>query len=113
MLQNEQLLDFVEASSFLPARNGKRIHTSTIWRWCRDGIMLRSGERVRLEYRRLGGRMVTSRQALERFGHALAEADCDLPKNRPKRSSRKRNSTSRERARRDRAVNNKLARDGF
>lgn len=73
MLATEKTLTFSEAAAILPMFNGKRPHTSTVWRWARKGC-----RGVRLESLRLGGRFVTSVQALERFGQALAEAD-NLP----------------------------------
>lgn len=68
MLQDEQVLTFSEATKALPPVNGKRPHASTIWRWARKGV-----NGIRLETRRLGGRFVTSIEALERFSKALAE----------------------------------------
>ena len=68
MLHDEQVLTFSQAAKTLPHLNGKRPHTSTLWRWARKGI---GG--VFLETRRLGGRFVTSAEAIERFSKALAE----------------------------------------
>ena len=70
MLQTETVMTFAEAAAKLPRLNGKRIHTSTLWRWARKGI---GG--IRLETRRIGSRFVTSIEALDRFTKALAEAD--------------------------------------
>jgi hypothetical protein len=69
MLFDEELLTLCEAAKALPAVGGCRIHTSTLWRWSTKGV-----KGVRLETRRLGGRIFTSREALERFATALAEA---------------------------------------
>jgi len=68
MLHDEQILTFSEAAKVLPAVNGKRPHCSTLWRWARRGV-----QGVRLETRRIGGRFVTSAEALERFTKTLAE----------------------------------------
>jgi hypothetical protein len=54
-----------------PARNGKKTHLSTILRWITRGAKAPSGERVRLEAVRLGGRWITSREALQRFAERL------------------------------------------
>ena len=70
MLHDETVLTFSEAAARLPRLNGKKIHASSLWRWARKGI---SG--VRLETRRLGGRFVTSIEALDRFSRKLAEID--------------------------------------
>jgi len=61
-LEQEQLLTLTEVSKLLPSFKGGRIHVSTLWRWCRKGC-----KGVRLEYSRLGSRIVTSRPALKRF----------------------------------------------
>jgi hypothetical protein len=54
-----------------PARSGRRCHLSTILRWITRGARGPSGERVRLEAVRLGGRWLTSREALRRFVELL------------------------------------------
>ena len=46
-----------------------------VWRWCREGIKAASGNRVRLKHMRFGSRIFTTRQWLNDFGQALAEAD--------------------------------------
>ena len=69
-LNQEELLSLSESCAALPRIDGKRPHTSTIWRWCRKGV-----RGVRLEHVRLGHRICTSRAALNRFANALAVAD--------------------------------------
>jgi hypothetical protein len=54
-----------------PARSGKRTHLSTLLRWILRGARSPSGERVLLEAVRLGGRWMTSREALQRFAEQL------------------------------------------
>lgn len=54
----------------MPAIDGRRPCPSTLWRWCRIGI-----DGIRLEYARIGRRIVTSHAALARFATALAAAD--------------------------------------
>lgn len=71
---DEDLVTLTEATKLLPRVNGKRPNHSTLWRWCRRGL---GG--VHLEYLKVGRRIMTSRQALERFAHALAAADCGRP----------------------------------
>lgn len=68
VLQTEKILTFIEATKTLPPIEGRRVHPSTIWRWASRGT-----KGVRLEALRLGGRWVTSVEALERFGRALAD----------------------------------------
>ncbi len=65
-LNQEEILSLSEACAALPQIEGKRPHISTLWRWCNRGI-----RGVRLEHVRLGHRMCTSREALNRFLNAL------------------------------------------
>ena len=46
-----------------------------IWRWCRRGVKARTGERIRLEHVRIGGKLFTTRRWINEFGKHLAEAD--------------------------------------
>ena len=50
-----------------PFRNNKPTSPSTIYRWIAVGVTLANGMRLRLEAIRLGGRWLTSTQAIERF----------------------------------------------
>lgn len=79
----EKLLTLTEAAKSVPNVGGKRPHVSTIFRWTRDGV--RGG--VKLETVRIGRRICTSREALERFFQAASEAEPPEPK--PKVSSPK------------------------
>ncbi len=54
-----------------PGRGGKRTHLSTLIRWVTSGVKAPGGQIVRLEALRLGGKWVTSREALQRFAEAL------------------------------------------
>ena len=65
---NETVVTFPEAAKRLPTINGKNVHASSVWRWARKGV-----RGVYLESRRLGGRYLTSLEALERFTEKLAE----------------------------------------
>jgi DNA-binding transcriptional regulator YiaG len=66
-LANESLLSLGQAASALPAsRQGSRVSPSTIWRWIVAGVTTPGG-RVQLEAIRLGGRWLTSKEALQRF----------------------------------------------
>lgn len=88
MLLDETVLSFAEAAKTIPTFNGKRCHTSTIWRWARRGC-----QGVKLEVRRLGGRFVTSREALDRFSKELGDipvADRPKPNLPPKATTRQR-----------------------
>lgn len=73
MLANEEKIDLAEAARISPGRP----HCSAVWRWARRGIMTRGGDRLRLEHIRAGGRVFTSKEALDRFFAALAQADSE------------------------------------
>ena len=63
---DEQTLTLGEARDYFPGRPS----TASLWRWCRHGL-----RGVRLEYVRCGRKIITSREALARFAHRLAELD--------------------------------------
>ncbi len=67
-LQNEHLISFAQAAKQLPGRNGKRTHVSTLHRWAQKGI-----RGNRLEAVRVGGRWLTSSEAVQRFANKLTE----------------------------------------
>lgn len=69
-LAGESLLGLAEATKDLPRIGGKRPAISTLWRWATQGL-----RGVRLEYVRVGHRVCTSREALDRFFARLAQAD--------------------------------------
>lgn len=48
---------------------------SAVWRWCRRGVLARNGQRIRLEHRRIGGKIFTSEAWLDAFTKALTDAD--------------------------------------
>lgn len=48
---------------------------SAVWRWCRRGVLGRDGTRIRLEHRRVGGKIFTSPAWLDAFTKALTDAD--------------------------------------
>ena len=51
--------------------------SNCVWRWCRRGVLSRTGERVYLQHVRVGGKMYTRAEWLEDFGRTLAEADAE------------------------------------
>jgi uncharacterized protein DUF1580 len=74
-ISTEKPLPLEEATSLIPpARRGKRTHFSTLVRWIKNGVLNPYGERVHLEAIRLGGRWMTSREALQRFAERLTPA---------------------------------------
>lgn len=70
-------LTLPEAAQVCPQLRGRRLHTSTIWRWMRRGCKARNGETIRLAHRRVGGTITTTKQDLDRFFADLAEADLE------------------------------------
>jgi hypothetical protein len=66
----ERLITFSEAARLIPSRHaGRRVATSTLWRWHNPGV---SG--VRLETVCVGGSRFTSAEALDRFCQAVTAA---------------------------------------
>lgn len=70
---SEDLLSVAEVAKRLPKHNGRRTNTSTICRWHREGVKTPHG-RIRLEARRIGGRLFTTLACVEAFSQALDEA---------------------------------------
>jgi hypothetical protein len=68
----ESVLSLAAAARRFPAgRRGRPVHPATLTRWILAGVRRPGGRRVRLEAVRLGGRWVTSREAIGRFVAAL------------------------------------------
>ena len=71
-LTAEETLTLAELVKMVPpARSGKRCHLSTVLRWILKGSKAPDGSMVKLEAARLGGRWLTSREALHRFSERL------------------------------------------
>ena len=68
----EKPIPLAQAAHLIPpARRGKKTHLSTLLRWILRGARGPSGEIVRLDAIRIGGRWMTSREVLQRFAEAL------------------------------------------
>lgn len=66
-LATERLLSFADAARMLPPRRaGRKVAAHTIAGYCLRGL-----RGVQLEYEQVGGRKVTSVEALHRFSDAL------------------------------------------
>ena len=64
---DEELLSLSAAARLFPPMRGNRpVAPQTVWRWYRDGIKLPNGV-LKLAALRIGGRLLTSKQAVERF----------------------------------------------
>ena len=71
-LLTESVCSLHDAAKSLPLSHGQKpINFTTIWRWAMKGILSQTGERVKLEAVRMGGRWITSREAIARFSAAL------------------------------------------
>ncbi len=72
---NETMISIRAATELVPgAGAGGKVCFATVWRWIERGIRRRpDGAIVRLEAVRLGGRWVTSREAIARFCAALGQ----------------------------------------
>jgi len=69
-----EIYSLTEATRHVPALDGKRPASSTIFRWAREGIV-KNGVRVRLRYQKIGRRIGIPADALPEFFQALAAAD--------------------------------------
>jgi hypothetical protein len=79
-LLTETSLSLTEAARLLPCgRRNRKPHLSTLLRWVLTGAKSATGELVRLEALRLGGRWVTTREALQRFAERLTPSLYDPP----------------------------------
>jgi Protein of unknown function (DUF1580) len=95
-LSTETLLSFAQAAKRLPGhRDGKPIDPSTVWRWCRRGCKAPDGTVVKLEAVRVGGRSVTSAEALQRFSDALAGEPAEAADRRRRSPTRREQATAR------------------
>ena len=78
-LHTESLITLSQAARMLPpSRRGRPVHLSCVYRWILDGVRTPHGK-VRLEGIRLGGRWLTSVEALERFAAAQTPDLSDRP----------------------------------
>lgn len=64
------LVTLAQAAKLLPKVGDNHIHTSTLWRWCKDGL-----RGVYLEYGWMGRFIVTTPEALGQFFVTLARQD--------------------------------------
>jgi hypothetical protein len=64
-------ITLTKAAQLAPGRPS----TNCLWRWCRRGVLARTGERIRLRHVRVGGKIFTTELWLAEFGRQLAEAD--------------------------------------
>jgi hypothetical protein len=91
---SESTISLVQAARLLPPGRGERpVTLSCLLRWVLQGARGPDSSRIRLEALRLGGRWVTSREALQRFAERLTPAG-DTPTSPPPRTARQRQRAS-------------------
>jgi hypothetical protein len=77
-LFSEKLMNLYEAARRLPpGRGGSPVSFSCVYRWVKKGAPGPDGSRVRLEAVRVGGRWITSEEALQRFSLRLTPVISD------------------------------------
>lgn len=70
---NQEPISLINAARIAPGD----VSPNCIWRWCRRGVLSRSGERIKLQHVRIGGKLFTKAKWIEEFGERLAEADAE------------------------------------
>src|ERR1019366_5809004 len=88
ILQETKVSLHTAAQEFPSIRAGKAMNFSTIWRWGLKGVLGVNGQRVKLEMVRVGGRGITTREALERFSAALTTPNAAEPIRTPAATTR-------------------------
>lgn len=85
-----------QAARLFPAyRQSKPVAPSTVYRWIANGVRLPDGSHVRLEAVRLGGRWLTSTQAIERFISRQTPQFSDAPTPAPRTVQQRQRATER------------------
>lgn len=68
LLVRESWISLSQAAKlFPPARRGRPVSASCVWRWFKEGVRTTDGRRVHLEALRVVNRYVTSENAVRRF----------------------------------------------
>lgn len=98
-LATESTLSLSHAARLLPAGRGDRpVSLSCVLRWVLRGARSPNGDLVRLDALRLGGRWITSREAIQRFAEALTPRLVDDARVRRTPTARQRASERADRA---------------
>lgn len=72
-LLTEKLISYAQAAKIVPpSRQGRPVSPATLSRWAKNGVRGSDGTIVRLESIRLGGRSLTTVEALARFSERLS-----------------------------------------
>jgi Protein of unknown function (DUF1580) len=77
---SEEVLTLSQAAHRLPAQRGAgKTDPATVWRWIDKGVNTYDGRKIHLEAVRVGGRWLTSAEALIRFVAAQTPTANDDP----------------------------------
>lgn len=68
---NDNLIRLSVAADLFPKKSGRPVHYNTLRRWIARGVVGRSGQRVRLRAKRIGGLIYTCLEWVNQF-----ERDC-------------------------------------
>jgi hypothetical protein len=94
-LSNKTVFPLSEAAKRLPPnRRGRPVTLSCVLRWVLDGVRTRD-RKVRLEAVRLGGRWLTSKEAIQRFAEQLTPRFEDAPAAMPRSPAARRRASER------------------
>jgi hypothetical protein len=95
-LQNETTISLSQAARLLPPfRRGRPVTLSCVLRWVLQGVKTPDGRRIRLDALRLGGKWITSMEAIQRFAEAQTPA-LDRPvETTPRSTTRRRRAADR------------------
>ena len=112
-----EYITLAKAAQLAPGRPS----SNCVWRWCRRGVLARSGERVHLRHVRVGGKIFTKSAWVDDFGERLARADAEyfgdpetsMPEGASPDQDGAKNARSRDRASRLAQVERELAEEGL
>ena len=88
-ISTEQLIALKEVAKRIPGRGGRPTNFATIWRWIMKGSIAPGGKRVRLRAARIGGKWVTSVEAVQEFLQALTPRFGEEPPNLPRSAAKR------------------------
>jgi hypothetical protein len=95
-LLGETLLGLCEAARRLPpGRGGRPVSFSCVLRWITSGVPGPDGQRIKLEGVRVGGRWLTSEEALARWADRLTPHDNSEPPPAPRTSTQRQKAAER------------------
>ena len=67
----DEFITLSEAARLVPGRPT----ACAVWRWCRVGVKIKNGDRIKLHHVRFGGRLFTTEAALRQFSIDAAAGD--------------------------------------